>query len=137
MGVSYSSRYVVIPSSEFEAGHLFGGTSNSTFFCNNPMLSHEQAIMRIGRYLRHTKNRGIIFKPDKTKGLECFVDADFSGGWNQADANDAENLMSRTGYVIKYANCCCPIHWSSKLQTEIALSTAESEYIALIISVVT
>lgn len=28
-----------------------------------------------------------------------------------------------------YANC--PIHWVSKLQTEIALSTAEAEYIAL------
>ena len=25
----------------------------------------------------------------------------------------------------------CPIHWVSKLQTEIALSTAEAEYIAL------
>ena len=96
------------------------------------MLSHEQAIMRIGRYLRHTKNRGIIFKPDETKGLECFVDADFAGGWNQADADDAENLMSRTGYDIKYANC--PIHWSSKLQTEIAPSTSEAEYIALSLS---
>ena len=37
--------------------------------------------------------------------------------------------MSRTGYVILYANC--QIIWSSKLQTEIALSTTESEYIAL------
>ena len=37
--------------------------------------------------------------------------------------------MSRTGYVIFYANC--PIIWCSKLQTEIALSTTESEYIAL------
>ena len=37
--------------------------------------------------------------------------------------------MSRTGYVILFANC--PIIWSSKLQTEIALSTTESEYIAL------
>ena len=36
--------------------------------------------------------------------------------------------MSRTGYVIKYGNC--PIIWASKLQTEIALSTTESEYIA-------
>ena len=26
---------------------------------------------------------------------------------------------------------CCPITWQSKLQTEIALSTTESEYIAL------
>jgi len=36
--------------------------------------------------------------------------------------------MSRTGYVLIYAGC--PIHWVSKLQTEIALSTAEA-YIAL------
>ena len=43
--------------------------------------------------------------------------------------NDASNLMSRTGFVIKYADC--PIYFSSKLQTEIALSTAEAEYIAL------
>jgi hypothetical protein len=35
--------------------------------------------------------------------------------------------MSRTGFVIKHADC--PIYWKS--QTEIALSTAEAEYIAL------
>ena len=67
------------------------------------MLSHEQAISRIGRYLRHTRNPGIIFKPDEKKGLECFVDADFAGGWNQNDPHDASNLMSRNGFVIKYA----------------------------------
>ena len=37
--------------------------------------------------------------------------------------------MSRTGYVVLYANC--PIIWCSKLQTEISLSTTEAEYIAL------
>ena len=37
--------------------------------------------------------------------------------------------MSRTGFVIKYMNC--PIYWTSKLQTEIALSTTEAEHIAL------
>ena len=37
--------------------------------------------------------------------------------------------LSRTGFVIMYAGC--PLTWSSKLQTEIALSTTESEYIAL------
>ena len=98
-------------------------------FTNDPKLCHEKAIMRIGRYLLHTKNRGIIFEPDKSKGLECYVDADFAGGWSNADTNDADNVMSRTGFVIMYANC--PIYWVSKLQTEIALSTAESEYIAL------
>jgi hypothetical protein len=37
--------------------------------------------------------------------------------------------MSQTGFVIKYADCL--IYWSSKLQTKIALSNAEAEFIAL------
>ncbi|EJK58187.1 hypothetical protein THAOC_21711, partial [Thalassiosira oceanica] len=98
-------------------------------FCEKPMRSHEKAITRICRYLLHSKDRGIVFKPDVSKGLECYVDADFAGGWCQSDPHDASNIYSRTGFVIKYANC--PIFWASKLQTEIALSTAESEYIAL------
>ena len=39
-------------------------------FCIDPKLSHEQAITRIGRYLRDTADRGIIYRPDKSKGLE-------------------------------------------------------------------
>ena len=35
---------------------------------------------------------------------------------------------SRTGFVITYTGC--PIVWASKLQTDIALSTTESEYSA-------
>eukprot|EP00956_Cyclotella_meneghiniana_P030506 scaffold76990_cov25-Cyclotella_meneghiniana.AAC.1 len=104
-------------------------THQTARFCIDPKLSHEQAIMRIGRYLLGTADRGIIYEPDPKKGLECYVDADFAGGWSQTDSEDAENLMSRTGYVIMYAGC--PVYWVSKLQTEIALSTAEAEYIAL------
>lgn len=52
------------------------------------MLSHEQAITRISRYLRHTKDRGAIFKPDKSKGLECYVDADFAVGWDALDPHE-------------------------------------------------
>ncbi|KAL7523326.1 hypothetical protein ACHAWF_000477, partial [Thalassiosira exigua] len=68
--------------------------------------------MRLGRYLLHTKDRGIIYQPDKFRGLECYVDADFAGGWSQADTDDADNVMSRTGFIIMYANC--PIYWVSK-----------------------
>ena len=38
-------------------------------------------------------------------------------------------MRSHTGYVMTLGGC--PVHWASKLQTEIALSTGESEYIAL------
>jgi hypothetical protein len=38
-------------------------------------------------------------------------------------------VLSRTGFIIYYANC--PLIWCSKLQTKIALSTAKAEYIAM------
>ena len=98
-------------------------------FNNNPMLSHERAITRICRYLLSSRNLGIVYKPDKSLGLQCFVDVDFAGGWTQVDSDNPENLMSRTGYVIMFAGC--PILWCSKLQTEITLSTTEAEYEAL------
>lgn len=104
-------------------------THQTARFCSDPKRSHERAVIRIGKYLRGTAERGIIFEPKKSMGLECYVDADFAGGWNELNALDADGLYSRTGFVIKYANC--PIYWKSKLQTEIALSTAEAEYIAL------
>ena len=72
---------------------------------------------------------GIILKPDKTQGLTCYVDADYAGEWTVDRALDPRACLSRTGYVIFYANC--PIIWSSKLQTTIALSTTEAEYVAL------
>ncbi len=86
--------------------------------------------MRLGCYLLDTRKCGIIYTPDRLKGLECYVDADFAGEWTQADAANAENVLSRTGYVIMYASC--PILWVSRLQTKIALSTAKAEYIALL-----
>ena len=98
-------------------------------FNNDPKLSHERAIIRICRYLLSTELKGMIYKPNRLLGLQCFVDADFASGWTQVDANNPENLMSRTGFVIMYAGC--PNLWCSKLQTKIALSTTEAEYIAL------
>jgi hypothetical protein len=50
-------------------------------------------------------------------GIECFVDADFAGGWSIITSADADNVMSPTGFVITYANC--PIYWASCPQTEI------------------
>jgi len=58
-----------------------------------------------------------------------YVDADFTGLWHQQQSTMRECVLSRTGYIITYCNC--PIHWVSKLQTEIALNTTESEYIVL------
>jgi hypothetical protein len=58
-----------------------------------------------------------------------YVDADFAGMWHREYSELRDCALSRSGYIITY--CGCPIHWASKLQSEIALSTTESEYIAL------
>lgn len=89
----------------------------------------EKAVKHIVRYLLDTADIGIVFKPDLTRGLECCVDAAFAYTWKDGDKESPEFVLSRTGYVIIFT--ACPVMWSSKLQTEIALSTSESEYITL------
>ena len=53
-----------------------------------------------------------------------------AGNWNINTAeHDASTEKSRLGYIVLYAGC--PIIWSSKLQTQVALSTTEAEYVSL------
>ena len=100
-----------------------------TCFCHEPNRDHEEAVKHICRYLIHTKHHGLVLRPDITRGLEYFVDADFSGTWNKLSSSDPLSYHSRTGFVIMYAGC--PILWKSKTQQMITLSTTEAEYVAL------
>ena len=98
-------------------------------FAASPKKEHGKAIIWLGRYLAGTKDKGLIFLP-KEQSFDCYVDADFAGNWDYKEApDDPDTARSRTGYVINYAGC--PITWASKLQTQMALSTTEAEYIAL------
>ena len=66
-------------------------------FSNDPKLIHDRGIIRIIRYLEGTKHQGIIIKPDPSKGVECYVDASFASGWIAEDADNVDNILSRTG----------------------------------------
>ena len=98
-------------------------------FTHCAKLSHETTIKRIGRYLKATKDRGLVMKPSSTLSLELFADADFAGLWSIEQASDPISVKSRTGYIITLGDV--PVTWSSKLQTEIATSTMHAEYVAL------
>ena len=69
-------------------------------------------------------------QPTKELTLDCYVDADFTGLWNIKHCDDPVCMKSRTGYIFKLANCL--LLWVLKLQTEIALSTQDAEFIALL-----
>jgi hypothetical protein len=98
-------------------------------FTHFPRKTHEDAILRICRYLQGTKDKGLRFKPEEDLKLDCYVDADFAGLYGVEDDQDPVCVKSRTGYCLTLGGC--PLIWVSKLQTEIALSTTEAEYIAL------
>jgi hypothetical protein len=94
-----------------------------------PRASHAVAVKRIGRYLKGTKDKGLILDP-RDYSFDVFADADHSGNWKfEGYEDDDATAKSRTGYVIKYAGCS--VVWHSKLQTEIALSSTEAEYVCL------
>jgi hypothetical protein len=101
-------------------------------FSHAPRRSHEEALERIGRYLKKTRDKGLILRPasfDDTFSIDVYCDADFAGGWGYEDPHDPVCVKSRTGYIIEIMGC--PVVWQSKLQTEIATSTMEAEYSAL------
>ena len=102
---------------------------NCARFCTNPTQLHETAVKRIGRYLLLTRDKGLILSPQADYRLNMYVDADFAGAWHKEFAHLRESVLSRTGFLVTY--CGCPVTWCSKLQSEIALSTTEAEYIAL------
>ena len=98
-------------------------------FTENPKVQHGKAVRWIARYLKGTMNEGIIMKPTKLEDLKLYVDADFSGNWSKDESDDRDSARSRHGYIVNYYGC--PLLWKSQLQTEIALSSTESEYIGL------
>jgi hypothetical protein len=101
-------------------------------YCSDPRKEHTEAMKRLGRYLRGTATKGIIMRPVDLHSFECWVDASHAGEWQNEVKTcepDSATARSRMGYTFMFANC--PILWASKMQTEIALSTTEAEYMAL------
>ncbi len=108
---------------------IFFATHQCARYNHSPKQSHEDALKRIGRYLKGTLTKGLILKPRKIMNIDCYPEADFAGLWTRDDKQDPHCVRSQTGYVICLANC--PVLWKSKMQAEIALSTMEAKYIAL------
>lgn len=89
-------------------------------FNQEPNLTHWTAAKRVLRYQKGTNDYGLIFE-QRANPLTAFVDADWGGS--------ISNRKSRTGYFFKLAGAA--ITWESRKQKTMALSTTETEYIAL------
>jgi hypothetical protein len=98
-------------------------------FNHSPKKSHASAIKTIVCYLHCTADKGPIVTPTGGLSLDGYVDVDFARLHGCDPDHSDTSTKSRTGYIITLGGCT--ILWKSQLQTEISLSTLESEYSVL------
>lgn len=87
---------------------------------DNASEEHWKAAKQIMRYLRGTINLGIHFNYRGDNILHGYADADFAG--------DTDDRKSTSGIIFMLNGG--PIHWKSKKQSSVSLSTTESEFIS-------
>ena len=122
---------------------LFRSAAGSLLYlsrCTRPDLAHAAMVLtrsmstpgpkgmtkmkRVLRYLKGTISIGPTYSEDAENGdeLTAYVDADHAG--------DMDKGYSTTGAVVYLAGA--PVDWKSVKQTVVAVSTLESEYVALL-----
>lgn len=78
-------------------------------------------VKRTIRYLKGSTDARIKYnKNEDITKLEAYCDADYAG--------DKETRKSTSGYILMY--CGGPVHWCTRKQPIVALSSCEAEYIS-------
>ena len=92
-------------------------------YMHNPRKERWQAVKWILRYIQKTLDVGLIFDNDDMVGQHVvgYCDSNYAG--------DLDKRRSTTGYVFTLAKA--PVSWKSTLQSTVALSTTEAEYMAI------
>ena len=90
---------------------------------HSPGKGHWQAVKWILRYLRGTLDVGLKYERMETMDQYVigYADSDYAG--------DLDKRRSTSGYIFTLARG--PVSWRSTLQSTVALSTTEAEYMAL------
>lgn len=91
-------------------------------FMSKPTVAHLNAAKHCLRYLRGTTNVGIGYSNSGTTNI-------LTGACDANWASIAAGSRSTTGYYFAINNG--PVSWKSRLQSLVALSTAEAEFQAL------
>jgi hypothetical protein len=93
-------------------------------FMANPGPAHWKAAKHLFRYLRGTTDQRLTYAPDPSSQelFTTYSDADHGG--------NPDNGRSTSGFVVKMGTGA--VSWMSRLQSVVALSTTEAEFIAAV-----
>ncbi|XP_071689078.1 secreted RxLR effector protein 161-like [Rutidosis leptorrhynchoides] len=86
-----------------------------------PGKAHWKAVQWIMRYLIGTTDIGLVFDSSGNTNVTGYINSDFAG--------DLDRRRSQTRYVFTLGRCA--ISWKATLQSTVALSTTEAEYMAM------
>ena len=90
-------------------------------FQANPKETHLIAVKRIFRYLKHTPSIGLWYPKGAIFELVAYSNSDYAGcKVDRKSTSEGCHLLGRS-----------LVSWSSKKKNSVALSTAETEYIAV------
>uniref|UniRef100_A0A3Q7I2A2 GAG-pre-integrase domain-containing protein n=1 Tax=Solanum lycopersicum TaxID=4081 RepID=A0A3Q7I2A2_SOLLC len=90
-------------------------------YMHNPGKDHWQAVKWIIQYIHNTVDVSLVFEQKDSQYLVGYCDSDYAG--------NLDKRRSTTGYVFTIANA--PVSWKSTLQSTVALSTTEEEYMVI------
>lgn len=85
-------------------------------YVSHPGIAHYRAALRVLLYLQGSADRQLVFKPNVNLPLRAFVDAVWS------------TKFSVSGGIIDYMGS--PVHWFSRSQRSVSMSSRESEFFA-------
>lgn len=88
---------------------------------NSHRAAHHKAAIHVMRYLKGCSNIGLIYRRRDILQLFGYSDADW--------AAETNGRRSVTGYLFNLGDS--PISWNSKMQTTVAHSSTEAEYLAM------
>lgn len=91
----------------------------------SPREAHWKAVKRVFRYLKATRDHGLIYAKMDEPELLCYSDADWAG--------DQESRLSTSGMVTLFSSG--PVSFKAQQQPVVALSTTEAEYISASLAV--
>ena len=96
---------------------------NLARFSKNPGMTHWKAVKHLFRYIKGTLDYKLTYSSSSDSELfTSYTDADHAGC--------PDTGRSTSGYVIKMGTGA--ISWSSRLQSIVALSTTEAEFVAAV-----
>ncbi|GKC58333.1 hypothetical protein Tco_1085931 [Tanacetum coccineum] len=99
-----------------DIAHAVGVVSR---YMAEPGRGHWEALKRILRYIKGTSDVALCYE-ESGLTVKGYVDSDYAG--------DLDGSKSTTGYVFTLSGGI--VSWVSKLQSVMAMSTTEAEYVA-------